>query len=54
MEDRSLESRGNVQGTMPLGHFTADKLRAKLDDRVVQLEGHVRLHIVQGQSRGAR
>jgi lipopolysaccharide export system protein LptC len=44
MEDRSLESRGNVQGTMPLGHFTADKL----------LEGHVRLHIVQGQSRGAR
>lgn len=54
MEDRSLESRGDVQGTMPLGHFTADKLRAKLDDRVVQLEGHVRLHIVQGQSRGAR
>jgi lipopolysaccharide export system protein LptC len=54
MEDRSLESRGDVQGTMPLGHFTADKLRAKLDDRVVQLEGHVRLHIVQGQSRGAK
>jgi lipopolysaccharide export system protein LptC len=54
MRDRTLESRGAVDGTMPLGRFSADKLRARLDDRVVQLEGRVRLHIVQGQSRGAR
>lgn len=54
MKDRTLESRGPVDGTMPLGRFSADKLRAQLDDRVVQLEGRVRLHIVQAQSRGAR
>lgn len=54
MGDRTLESRGPVQGTMPLGRFSADKLRAQLDDRIVHLEGRVRLHIVQGQSRGAR
>lgn len=54
MNDRTLVSRGPVDGTMPLGHFSADKLRARLDDRVVQLEGHVRLHIVQGQSKRPR
>jgi len=54
MGDRTLESRGPVQGTMPLGRFSADRLHAQLDDRVVQLQGHVRLHIVQGQSRAAR
>ena len=54
MADRTLVSRGAVQGTMPLGRFSADKMTAQLDDRVVQLQGRVRLHIVQGQSRGAR
>jgi lipopolysaccharide export system protein LptC len=54
MGDRTLESRGAVQGTMPLGRFSADKLHALLDDRVIQLQGRVRLHIVQGQSRAAR
>ena len=54
MKDRALESHGPVDGTMPLGHFAADKLKARLDDHVVQLQGHVRLHIVQARSRGAR
>jgi lipopolysaccharide export system protein LptC len=54
MDGRTLDSRGAVDGTMPLGHFSADKMHALLDDRIVQLEGRVRLHIVQAQSRGAR
>ena len=54
MTSRTLESHGAVDGTMPLGRFRADKLRARLDDRIVNLDGRVRLHIVQGQSRSAR
>jgi lipopolysaccharide export system protein LptC len=54
MNNRALVSRGPVTGTMPLGNFSADKMRARLDDRVVQLEGHVRLHIVQAQSKRPR
>jgi len=47
-------SRGPVDGTMPLGHFSADRLGADLERHIVRLDGHARLHIVQGQSRGAR
>jgi lipopolysaccharide export system protein LptC len=54
MDDRTFESRGPVDGIMPLGRFSADKMRAQLDNRIVQLEGRVRLHIVQARSRGAR
>ena len=54
LETRRLESRGPVDGTMPLGHFAADKMRANLDTRVIDLTGRVRLHIVQARSRGAR
>jgi len=51
---RSLASNGAVNGSMPLGTFRADGLRADLNRRTVVLDGHARLHIVQGQSRGAR
>jgi lipopolysaccharide export system protein LptC len=43
-----LQSRGRVQGQMPLGTFTADQLQVNLPDRKVVLNGRARLHIVQG------
>lgn len=54
MSERLARSRGPVDGTMPLGHFSADVMRADLDRRIVHLDGRARLHIVQAQSRGAR
>jgi lipopolysaccharide export system protein LptC len=48
LNNRSLASRGAVDGRMPLGTFTADRLRANLGNRSVVLDGRARLHIVQG------
>lgn len=44
----SLHSRGPVEGRMPLGRFSAGRLRADLTSRTVVLDGRARLHIVQG------
>lgn len=44
----SLASRGGVQGQMPLGRFSADRIAVNLPDRTVSLNGRARLHIVQG------
>jgi len=48
LRDRSLRSQGRVQGQMPLGEFSADRLIADLPERRVVLEGGARLHIKQG------
>lgn len=54
LNTRSLASAGAVDGTMPLGTFSANRLRADLNRRVVMLDGRARLHIVQAQSRGTK
>jgi lipopolysaccharide export system protein LptC len=54
MKNRNVASRGAVDGTMPLGTFAADIMRANLDTRTVILDGRARLHIVQAQARAAR
>lgn len=54
LHGRSLESDSRVGGEMPLGTFSADKLRADLPDRTVVLEGGARLHINQGALKEAR
>ena len=54
LKTRTVASAGAVQGTMPLGTFRADRLRADLGQHIAVLEGGARLHIVQGQSRGKR
>ncbi len=46
--EKGLASRGPVDGTMPLGRFSADKLEANLPERRVVLSGRARLHIKQG------
>lgn len=45
---RTLASRGRVEGTMPLGRFSADRLEVDLPERRAVLRGRARLHIVQG------
>ncbi|MGE5720906.1 MAG: LPS export ABC transporter periplasmic protein LptC [Sphingomonadales bacterium] len=48
LNQRTLQSRGPVTGTMRLGDFSADRLSATLADRRVTLNGNARLHIIQG------
>jgi lipopolysaccharide export system protein LptC len=51
LNTRALESRGRVEGKMPLGRFSADKLEASLPQKKVVLSGRARLHIKQGAIR---
>ncbi|HEX8644259.1 MAG TPA: LPS export ABC transporter periplasmic protein LptC [Allosphingosinicella sp.] len=51
LNERTLVSRGRVEGRMPLGRFSADRFSANLDRREVVLQGRARLHIVQGALR---
>ena len=48
LHDRSLASQSQVEGSMPLGTFRADRITADLPERRVVLEGRARLHINQG------
>lgn len=47
LPQRSIRSRGRVDGSMPLGRFNAGTLEADLDSRRVVLDGGVRMRIVQ-------
>lgn len=49
---RSMESRGRVDGRMPVGTFSADQLKANLMDRTVTLQGNARLRINQNAIKG--
>jgi lipopolysaccharide export system protein LptC len=51
LNQRSLASRGAVDGRMPLGTFSAGRFRADLTSRTVVLDGRARLHIKQGAVR---
>lgn len=48
MKTRTMGSAGPVEGRMPLGAFSAGRLRADLGQRHVVLDGGARLKIVQG------
>jgi lipopolysaccharide export system protein LptC len=48
LNTRRLESRGRVEGRMPLGRFSADRLSADLPEKQVVLSGNARLRIEQG------
>lgn len=45
---RQMVSNGRVEGKMPLGAFSADRMEADIGTREVTLTGRARLHIVQG------
>lgn len=48
LRQRTLASRGPVDGRMPLGRFSAGRLEVDLPGRRAVLSGRARLHIVQG------
>lgn len=48
MRARTMQSRGAVDGQMPLGTFTAGQMHVDMPNRRVVLTGRPRLHIVQG------
>lgn len=47
LKDRTLESAERVDGRMPIGTFSANRLLADLNQQHVTLEGNARLHIDQ-------
>jgi lipopolysaccharide export system protein LptC len=51
MKARTMASDTPVNGTMPLGNFSGDRMNADLNSRIVRLDGRARLHIVQGAAR---
>jgi lipopolysaccharide export system protein LptC len=51
LKARQLASEGPAQGTMRLGQFRADHIRADLGSHTVVLDGGARLKIVQGTVR---
>lgn len=54
LASRRLASREPVDGTIPLGRFRADRLSGDLEAHTLNLDGGVRLHIVQRRGRAAR
>lgn len=44
---RKVSSVGRVDGSVPLGSFSADRLDADMETRVVRLSGHVKMRITQ-------
>lgn len=51
LDQREMRSAGDVDGQIPLGAFTADRMRFDLPTRTVFLEGEASLRIVQGEGR---
>lgn len=51
LNKRAVTSTGAVDGTMPLGTFSAQTMTADLNGRTVTLTGQARLHIVQRRGR---
>lgn len=47
LNQQRMTSSGRVEGSIPLGRFSADRMTADLDGREVTLEGRTRLRIVQ-------
>ncbi|MGZ8999118.1 MAG: LPS export ABC transporter periplasmic protein LptC [Allosphingosinicella sp.] len=45
---QTLTGDKGVEGTMPLGRFTAQRMKVDMRDRRVTLQGRARLHIEQG------
>lgn len=51
LKTRRLTGTAAVTGTVPQGSFSADRMTADLEGRVVRLEGRARLRIVPGRAR---
>lgn len=49
IDAKRMVSRGRVEGRIPAGTFTADRISADLEQRTVTLEGHARLRMEPGK-----
>jgi lipopolysaccharide export system protein LptC len=51
MKAQRVTGSGGVQGSLPAGTFSADRIEANLGERTVALDGHARLRMTPGQIR---
>lgn len=51
LPSRSLIGQGRVEGAIPAGTFTADRILADLAERTVTLDGNARLRMIPGRLR---
>ena len=51
LNKRLVLGSGGVDGAVPAGTFSAERLVADLGERTVALEGHARLNMTPGQLR---
>lgn len=51
LKQRMVTGADGVEGSVPTGTFSADRITANLDERTVALEGNARLRMVPGQLR---
>lgn len=49
LNNRLLVGNGRVEGSVPAGTFSADRIRANLAERTVSLEGNARLRMMPGR-----
>jgi lipopolysaccharide export system protein LptC len=54
MPTRMVRGQGRIEGAVPLGTFSGDRLQADLERRTVVLEGDVRMRVVPGSQRRDR
>lgn len=54
LEARTMQGTGGVEGSIPAGTFSADTMRADLDNRTISLQGNARMRMVPGQLRMPR
>lgn len=52
LKTRTLQSGGAVEGSTPMGNFSADRLTADLEARTVTLNGNARLRIYPKRAKG--
>lgn len=51
LKKQVMTGQGGVSGTLPQGSFTADRMSADLENRIVKLDGRARLRFAPGRAR---
>lgn len=51
LEKRTLLGEGTVEGAIPAGTFSANRIEADLENRTIKLDGRARLHMAPGKLR---
>ncbi|MBD2843045.1 LPS export ABC transporter periplasmic protein LptC [Erythrobacter rubeus] len=51
LEERTMRGDDGVEGAVPAGSFSADTMRADLEERTITLDGNARLQMIPGELR---